>query len=258
MTDEFGNRMKMYESKEISNKLDSSKPIIVRIDGKNFSKYTKRLAKPYDETFSHLMIDVTKFLVKETNAKIGYTQSDEITLVLYSNDPEKEVFFDGKTQKLISVISSLATAKFNQLANNKLSTKLVPEFATFDCRVFQVPDKIEAANALLWRTIDAKKNSISMATRAHYSASEMHLKNSLEKLEMLLDKGVDWNLFPAFFKFGSFVATRLVDKEFTAEELDRIPKEHIPKLPVRRKSVIDLDLYDFSEIENKIGIIFGD
>ena len=79
-------------------------PILVRIDGKGFSKYTKKLNKPYDIRFSDIMINVTKFLVKQTNACIGYTQSDEITLVLYAKELNQEIFFAGKIQKMVSVI----------------------------------------------------------------------------------------------------------------------------------------------------------
>ncbi len=61
-------------------------PVIIRLDGNNFSTWTKSLTKPFDENLSQLMIETTKMLVQETNAVIGYTQSDEITLILYSSD----------------------------------------------------------------------------------------------------------------------------------------------------------------------------
>ena len=61
-------------------------PVIIRLDGNNFSKWTKGLEKPFDKKLTQLMTETTQFLVQETNAVVGYTQSDEITLVLYSSD----------------------------------------------------------------------------------------------------------------------------------------------------------------------------
>lgn len=127
MSDVFGDRMKKYEQIEAGRIFLPNLPILVRIDGKGFSKYTKKLNKPYDIRFSDIMINVTKFLVKQTNACIGYTQSDEITLVLYAKELNQEIFFAGKIQKMVSVISSMATAKFNQLAMNELPQDLVHE-----------------------------------------------------------------------------------------------------------------------------------
>ena len=60
-------------------------PVVIRLDGVGFSKWTKGLNRPFDEKLTQLMIETTKFLVEETNAVVGYTQSDEITLILREN-----------------------------------------------------------------------------------------------------------------------------------------------------------------------------
>ncbi len=44
-------------------------------------RITKGLARPFDIRISRAMVETAKFLVAETNAGIGYTQSDEISLV---------------------------------------------------------------------------------------------------------------------------------------------------------------------------------
>lgn len=46
-------------------------PVIIRLDGNNFHSYTKGLKKPFDENLNKLMVETTKFLVKETNAVVG-------------------------------------------------------------------------------------------------------------------------------------------------------------------------------------------
>lgn len=72
--DDFGDRMKLYESAESSRKLDPKFPIVARIDGRSFSKFTKKMQRPYDQRMSDAMVDTTAFLVQETHALLGYTQ----------------------------------------------------------------------------------------------------------------------------------------------------------------------------------------
>ena len=88
-------------------------PVIIRLDGSNFSKWTKGLNKPFDENLTKLMIETTEFLVQETNAIIGYTQSDEITLILYSSDKKNSIYNDGKKQKILSKLTSKISRFFN-------------------------------------------------------------------------------------------------------------------------------------------------
>ena len=61
-------------------------PIIIRLDGNNFHNWTKGLDRPFDKKLNELMVETTKYLVKETNDIVGYTQSDEITLIIYSDN----------------------------------------------------------------------------------------------------------------------------------------------------------------------------
>ena len=117
MQDNLEDRMKMYEDIESKRILIPKLPICIRIDGRGFSKYTKGMNRPFDKNFTDSMIETMKFLIEETDAIIGYTQSDEISLIL---SDIREPFFKGRISKLNSVIASMATAKFNELI---LSTK---------------------------------------------------------------------------------------------------------------------------------------
>ena len=87
-------------------------PVIIRLDGNNFHSWTKGLNRPFDENLNNLMIDTTKFLVEETNAVIGYTQSDEITLILYSDDKKSSLYNDGKKQKILSKLTAKCVNHF--------------------------------------------------------------------------------------------------------------------------------------------------
>ena len=68
--DALGNRLKTYEQHETSKKFIPNLPIYVRLDGRGFSKFTKGMARPFDERMSNLMIATTSYLVKELNAVI--------------------------------------------------------------------------------------------------------------------------------------------------------------------------------------------
>ena len=79
MRDAMGDRMKLYESAEAGRRLMPLLPAVARLDGKGFSGFTRGLARPFDVRLSNLMVETTTFLVEETNAVCGYTQSDGAT-----------------------------------------------------------------------------------------------------------------------------------------------------------------------------------
>ena len=211
---QLGDRVKqLYEKAETSQKFVPLLPIYCRIDGRSFSKFTKGMAKPYEERMSRVMQEVTKFLVKETSARVGYTQSDEISLLFYVDDIRSSIFFDGKKQKMVSVLAAAASAKFMQVASAQIPEFVQDKVPMFDARVFNVPNKTEAMNCFLWRVQDAVKNSISMAARSVFSHREVNNKNQSQMLDMLLEKGINWNDYPKFFKEGSFFQRIQYEKE---------------------------------------------
>lgn len=170
----------------------------IRVDGRSFSQYTKGLAKPFD---SGLMADMNATAVylceNIQNAKVGYVQSDEISVVTANADEfETQMFFDGNIQKISSVVASMATAKFNQL---RVQRQFVEKnqwydstLAMFDCRCWNVPNRWEAYNTLVWRQQDAIRNSISSVSQSQYSHKELHGKSQSDMHEMLHQKGVNW------------------------------------------------------------------
>jgi tRNA(His) 5'-end guanylyltransferase len=252
--DPMGDRLKALEQVETSRRCDPAKPICVRLDGRAFSTFTQGLARPYDERMSRLMIDTTKFLVKETRAKIGYTQSDEITLV-YAYEGEAQPLFGGKIHKLTSLIAGLCSAMFN----NKLQRSMPEKWGScpsFDARVFQVPDKMEAANVVLWRWFDARKNSVSMLAQSVFSHKALQNKDCREMKGMLLEKGYDWDTYPDFFKWGTFVQRKTVERELTEAEASKIPEQHRPKGKVLRSQIDELAMPPFVEVANRVEVIF--
>ena len=196
--DLMGDRMKRYESVEAGRRFMPMLPMCVRLDGRSFSRWTKGLERPFDERLHNIMVNTTIGLVEETNACVGYTQSDEISLILHSDDPKSQIYFDGKIQKVISSISGMAAALFSLWTDkylpNRINVLADPKrIATFDCRAWNVPNKEEAVNAILWREFDATKNSIQQAAHHHYSHKQLMNKHTGEMQEMLFQKGINWN-----------------------------------------------------------------
>lgn len=258
---DIAKRMKIYEKRDNSLKFMPYIPICARIDGRSFSKFTKGLDRPYDKRFNDTMIAVTKMLVKETGAVVGYTQSDEISLVWLQNNIKSQLFFDAKQFKMISNIASLATIFFY-----KELCKTIPKKAntapTFDCRVWQVPTITEATNYLVWREFDATKNSISMLAQANYSHKELYKKNSKKMLDMLIKKGVNWNDEPVFFKRGIYVKRRLVYCTLSEKEISKLPDDHPAKKggsPVfTRRLIKKCNFPPITKIANREDVIFND
>lgn len=259
--DDFGDRMKIFEMAEAGRKFIPLLPIVARIDGRCFSKFTKGLDRPYDKRFSDLMIETTKYLVKETNACCGYTASDEITLSWFSNSFDCQIYFDGRISKMTSSLAASATAYFNYKLLDYLPENYRNKLPTFDTRVWNVPNIIEGANVYLWREQDNFKNSISMAARCHFSHKELMNKNGSEMQEMLFSKGINFNDFPSFFKRGTFIQRKLSLRKFSTSELEKLPEKHEarknPDLMVERTDYVQLDMTPFNKVSNRPEVIFN-
>lgn len=259
VNDAMGDRMKGYEMAEAGRKFMPLLPVVARLDGKGFSKFTRGLSRPYDERLSKLMTDVTMHLVEDTAAVAGYTQSDEITLAWYSHTTESQIYFDGRIQKMVSVLAARCSVRFNRLLPSFLPEKAGAE-PVFDCRVWQLPTLDEAANAFLWREFDAAKNSVSMAAQTFYSHNELLHKNGQQKQDMLVEKGVNWNDYPAFFKRGSYIQRRTFKRKATAQDLEALPEKHHarlnPDLEIERSEYRVLDMPPFNRVTNRVGVIF--
>ena len=255
----FGDRMKLYERTEAGRRFMPQLPVCARIDGKNFSTFTRGMERPFDARLSETMVEVTEHLVAKTNACMGYTQSDEISLVWYSRDPKSQIYFDGRIQKMVSVLAAMTTVRFNRLLVDRFPDKVSAE-PVFDCRAWAVPTLAEAANTLLWRERDASKNSISMAASSCYSHKELQNRSGDEMQEMLFQKGINWNDYPPFFKRGTFVQKHSVEREFTAEELECLPAKHAartnPGLTVERSEIRRLQMPPFGRVTNRVAVVF--
>jgi len=257
--DALGDRMKLYEGMEAARRLMPRLPACARIDGRAFSRFTQGMNRPYDERMSQVMQQTTRDLVRETNACVGYTQSDEISLAWYAADEGTQIFFDGRVQKMTSQLAALATLFFNRHIAQVLP-EYVEKMPTFDARVWNCPTLDEASNVFVWRELDATKNSISMAARAYFSHKELQDKNGSQMQEMLWQRGINWNDYPAFFKRGTYFQRKKTVRRFTTEEMVNLPPKHQartnPDLMVERTDVVALDLPPITQVANRVRVFF--
>jgi tRNA(His) guanylyltransferase len=261
--DEFGDRMKDWEGRFTKQTVVPSQVLCVRIDGKGFSKFTKGFVKPFDDRLTKTMVDTTKELVKETNADIGYTSSDEITLMWFRrSEKQNEHIFGGKTSKINSILASMATANFNHFIQKHAPVEYAGKgLAYFDCRAWGVPTKIEASNVLLWRVQDARKNSISAMMRWTCGHKAMDGLSGEQMKEHMLKEGKDWNDLPDRWKYGVYLKRRHYETELSDEVWNKIPdgKKPLDRTVIRSKiDEIDLGYFGDISLEDRVNIIFND
>ena len=217
----IGNRMKQYESVS-KNYLMRRQPAIIRLDGKAFHTFTKDFDKPFDDIFINVMQRTMLYLCEEIQGCVlGYTQSDEITLVLCDYQKlDTDAWFGYNVQKMVSVSASMATWIFNKEfsrvsyemwdSNSSISDeyikkldKAIDKGALFDSRAFNVPIE-EVNNCLLWRQQDATRNSIQALAQSLYSHKELQgINTKALQDKMFTEKGVNWNDLPITQKRGS-------------------------------------------------------
>ena len=224
--DSLGDRMKENYENRSKTYLPRRVPVIIRLDGKAFHTFTKGLKKPYDEIFHNTMNETVKYLCENIQGcKLGYTQSDEITLLLTDYDTiTTDAWFGYSVQKMCSVAASMATMAFNKFLSYEYEelNRWVSEWehtredeeymytvydkmvkgAMFDARCFSIP-KDEVINCFIWRQQDATRNAIQMLGQCNFSHKELHGKSCNNIQDMLMtQKGINFNDMPTEFKRG--------------------------------------------------------
>ena len=234
--DDLGTRMKEFYEQVPKTRLVRRMPVTIRIDGKAFHTFTKGFRKPFDDILIKTMQETTKYLCENIQGCVlGYTQSDEITLILVDYQKlTSSAWFDYEVQKLCSISASMATMAFNKFfernAENYIQNcatdyetdglygKGTPEYqlceiyqkaaekgAMFDARCFNIP-KEEVTNLVYWRQLDATRNSIQMVGQANFSHKELQNKTCNMIQDMLHEqKGINWNDYPTVCKRGTSV-----------------------------------------------------
>lgn len=226
VNDELGKRMKENYENRAKTYLTRRMPVAIRIDGKAFHTFTRNFQKPFDEVLSNTMVKTMEYLCKNIQSCIfGYTQSDEITLILIDYQTlTTDAWFDYQVQKMCSIAASMATMAFNKFFEESVEEWCMENFfvgnepnykqwlesyhiaknkgAMFDARCFNIP-KEEVCNLIYWRQLDATRNSIQMVGQANFSHKELQNKSQNDIQDMLYEqKGINWNDYPTRWRRG--------------------------------------------------------
>lgn len=256
--DELGTRIKEFYESVPKTKLMHRTPVAIRIDGKAFHTFTRGFSKPFDDVLINTMQDTMKYLCKNIQGCVlGYTQSDEITLILVDYKRlNSSAWFDYEVQKMCSIAASMATMAFNKFFENnvekendsftsewldentdnpnyknkkledlwRVHNNALKKGAMFDARCFNIP-KEEVTNLIYWRQLDATRNSIQMVGQANFSHKELQGKSCEKIKEMLIaEKGISWEDFHPMYKHGSCcikVTTETDDVTRSSWEIDK-------------------------------------
>lgn len=261
VNDELGKRMKEYYEGISKTKLMRRTPVAIRIDGKAFHTFTRGFDKPFDEILIRSMQETMQYLCENIQGCVlGYTQSDEITLVLVDYKRlNSSAWFDYEVQKMCSIAASMATMAFNRIFTEKcmaykkqeeekktapdnrvaIYMAAVSKGAMFDARCFNVP-KEEVTNLIYWRQLDAARNSVQMVGQANFSHKELQNKTCSMIQEMLWqEKNINWNDFPTDCKRGACCIKQSEEEERSNWMIDR----EIPILKNEDRNYVDKLVY---------------
>lgn len=222
MPDSLGDRMKGYEN-AYRTYLPKRLPLIIRVDGKAFHSFTRKMNKPWDEKLETCMEAGALYLCdKIQDAQLAYIQSDEISILVHNYKRlNAEAWFDNNLQKLTSISASLVTAAFNK---KSAEIGLSSGIALFDSRVWILPEA-EVCNYFIWRQQDSTRNSLSMLAQSLYSHKELQGRKSLELQEMCFQKGINWNDMSTSHKRGRCAVRKegkwVIDNEIPIFTQDR-------------------------------------
>lgn len=188
--------------------------MVARIDGRSFTRLTKDVHEfnaPFDERFRDMMIETTKHLMDCGFRVIyGYTQSDEISLLMHPDANE----FNRKLRKYNSILAGEASAKFSLLLG---------DLGAFDCRICQLPTKKTVVDYFRWRNEDANRNALNAhcywslrkkGLNVNDATKQIEHLSTSEKNELLFQEAkLNFNDLPAWQKRGTGLYWHEIDKE---------------------------------------------
>ena len=277
--DDLGTRMKTFYEGIPKTRLMRRCPVAIRIDGKAFHIFTRGFNKPFDEVLIEAMQETMRYLCENIQGCVlGYTQSDEITLILVDYKKlNSSAWFDYEVQKMCSIAASMATMAFNNFFKEGITKEnsaftdewsdngdFNPKYkdeelnklwithkrasekgAMFDARCFNIP-KEEVTNLIYWRQLDASRNSIQMVGQANFSHKELQNKSCNQIQDMLMEqKGINWNNLPIYQKRGSCcIKIKTQIDEVMTNEQQKFGEDKVTKIVSIEKSrwIIDKEI----------------
>lgn len=199
-------------------KVPCGSKILIRADGRNFSKLSRDLdlERPYDPHFAQLMVDVCSNFFMEFNPQFIFTFSDEINILL------SEIPFNGRVEKLNSVFASFIAGSFTKnlmkfSKNFKFDQKHIKS-VSFDSRVIPLYDN-GVIEYFKNRQNEAWRNCLNgysyWKLREEYDKSSsveiLNKKKSSELHELLFERGLNMAEIPAWQRKGIGIYKRPIE-----------------------------------------------
>lgn len=196
--------------------LPPSNWIVVRIDGRGFTKLCKKYSfeKPNDCRALNLMNSAaTEVLRSFLDVVLAYGQSDEYSFIFH----EGTTLFERRAAKLATSIATAFTAEYcMQWSSFFPEQPLARPYPTFDGRCVCYPKQKILRDYLSWRQADCHINNLynttfwNMVLKGGMSNTEAEhaLKGtvSADKNEILFSKfGINYNNEPLIYRKGTVV-----------------------------------------------------
>ena len=218
--------------------------VVARLDGRGFHRLTRELnfKRPYDPFFADCMIKTSINLMKEFSPIFIYTFSDEINILF------GELPFNGRIEKLDSVLASFTGTSFILCHLKKFKTDNIKKPISFDSRIIPLGDHL-LTEYFKARQDEAWRNCLN--SYAYWTLREtMDKKTATEKLkglkssdihELLFERGVNLAKVPKWHRRGIGVYKRTV----TIRGYDPRYKKEVKS--ERKKIIVDKKLPLFNE-----------
>lgn len=226
MQESFLNEDEKWVKREVFSRICvDSKTFFLRLDGWKFKKISEKfIEKPFDRSFAECMVASCKIIFNAGfNPALAYIVSDEMNFLFLENvNP-----FDGRIEKINSVIASLASSAFTLNLHKIFQNEFT---AAFDSRIIVIFNEEEIIEYLALRQMNNWRNHNNAYAYwilrkqgekpAEISKMLKGLKTS-ELHKIMLQHGVDLAKTPKWQRRGILISKRSIKKRIAQHEVIR-------------------------------------
>ncbi|XP_006813680.1 putative tRNA(His) guanylyltransferase [Saccoglossus kowalevskii] len=218
--------------------------IVVRLDGKNFHKFSDshEFSKPNDEAALNLMNCCAVYVMNEfQDITVAYGESDEYSFVFRKGTTQ----FSRRASKLMTNVVSLFAASYVFNWSKFFPNKQLMYPPAFDCRVVVYPSDENLRDYLSWRQADCHINNLyntcfwKLVLQGGYSTKEAEQKlkgtYSSDKNELLFSQfDINYNELPQLFRKGTVLFWQKVEeklmKHFKSKDSERLETKEVTRV----------------------------
>lgn len=227
--------VKQFESQE---KLLPSTYIVVRLDGKGFTKFCNNYGfeKPNDIRGINLMNKAAEIVVQSfPEIWLAYGESDEYSFVLRKNS----TLYNRRAEKISTTFASCFSSAYTMFFKDFFPDKQLRDIPMFDGRCVCYPNDQIIRDYFSWRQADCHINNLyntcfwSIVLKGGFSEDEAHkmLKgtDSAAKNEMLFSKyGINYAKIDPIWRKGTVIVR--VPKDLPEKESDSTTEKAVEEV----------------------------